>query len=230
MAEKEGKYVPAGGQGLGTLYVVDEASPGLRELARILPEQFGRALGKAGSILRARIRAAMEAGGTPGERWEPVVNWRRDAPARAARRGKRKRRKKASRYSAAAARFFRMKFFGREGNRKPYGRLYSAGRYLLDKERLIVQAGWVNASAASPGKAVQAGLRGEKNSWSHDGSQPVTRAMRRALAAAGLILSQSKRALRQPGRTLMRNIYNDFLPEIPDVIALHTAKALARST
>jgi hypothetical protein len=221
--EDESKYVANGGK--GTLFVVGDAQDGLRELARNFPGQFARSLGKLGSLIRQDIRAAMEAEGPAGGRWAPLVKWKPNVPESSSRKRRRKRR---SRYSTSARNFFEKRFFGETRTGKPYGRIYSAGRYLLNKEKLTVQAGWVTDSAARTGKRVQAALRGIKSEDPRfDGSQPVTRAMRRALAAAGLVLPKSKRTLRQQQRPLMRRIFQNFEPQIPGLINRSVARYLA---
>jgi len=220
--ENEAAYSAHGGK---TVFVVDEAQETLRTLAKTLPGQFARSLGKLGSLLRKDIRQAMESGGPSGTSWPGLVKW---GPNRTPNSGRKRRRK--SRYSGRAARWMGAHFFAETRTGKPYGRLYSAGRYILDKENLNVQVGWVTRTAAMAGKKVQAALRGPR--WDQDPrfdeSQPVTRTMRRALAAAGLILKKGKRELRQTQRPAIRAIYQQFEPRIPQIITDSVARYLAQ--
>lgn len=227
--EDTSKYVADGsslaGRG-GTIFLVDDAQEALRAHARNFPGQFARALNRLGSIIRKDIRAAMENGGPKGGRWSRLVSWKPNVPE--PRAGKR-RRKRRSRYSSSARKFFEKQFFGETRTGEPYGRIYSAGRYLpASEEKLVMKVGWVTDSAARTGKKVQAALRGSKaEDPRFDETQPVTRAMRRALAAAGLVLPKSKRTLRQKQRPLMSRIYQDFEPRIPDIIREGVSKYIA---
>lgn len=225
--ENEARYVAdsAGQQGGGTLYVVDEARDGLRRLSGLFPGMFARALGRLGSTIRKDIRQAMENGGPYGAHWAPLVKWQPNKRQRSAR----KRRKRRSRYSSSAVRFFERSFTGETRTGKPYGRIYSAGRYLLNNQALTLSVGWVGNSAAYAGKAVQASMRGAKNDWRFLGSQPVTRSMRRALAAVGIVLSKSKRELKQAERPLMSVIYGHFEPQIQPIIESALAEYLTKA-
>ena len=216
MAENESQYVPDR-SGRETLYVVGEAGDGLSLLAEGFPVAFRRALGRVGSLLRKELRSCLESGGAPGETWKPVSGWHpwatRSKPGR-------RRKNSRSRFASRDMSALKERFFGRTATGKPYGKLYGAARYILGEPgTLVVTTGWVTGSSARFGQDVQAALRGASPyNPQFSGSQPVTRSMRRALAAMGLILAKSTTTLNQPERPLMRAVYQDFEPKIQGII------------
>jgi hypothetical protein len=224
MAENEALYVPDRGAGvgsaggLGTLYVVGNADSGLSLLATNFPAAFGRALGRVGSDLRQAIRAALESGGPSGETWKQVSGWSPWSVRAKPNRRRKGARRRPSRYNGSSLRSLQDRFF-RHAVDRPYGKLFGAARYLLDKGQLSVQVGWVTPTAAAYGRDVQAAMRGASPyDPTFSGSQPVTRSMRRALAAMGVILSKSTTSLTQPERPLMRTMFEEFEPKIPGII------------
>lgn len=217
MAENESKYVAdaplvAIRRGNGTsMTFEDMGRPYLVALAMRMPGLVRRLLGKVGSTTRLWSRQALSRRAEPGTSWQLTSTW-------GARR-LRVRDPKKSRYSAQYREALKEKFFGPSSRAKrPYGKLYPAARYVMNPEGTRVDVGWVNSSSAAFGKAVQAGLRGTKYRWEHEGDQPVTGAMRRALAAMGRPLRRSTTYLHSPERPLWRPLYDRARREIPQVV------------
>lgn len=218
--ENEAAYVVDANlrRGGGTfLSLTDQCGPAMAYFAKNFPAQLGRALGKVGSVVRLQARQAMEQGGLDGQ-WPQTVGWKP--------RGRRLRRgtfgvfQSKSKYGTGGLGQLEERFglAGASRSKRPYGKLYSSARYILKKDALRVTVGWVNDSAAAYGKAVQAGLRGPAYSWPFQGEQPVTRSMRRALAAMGIVLKKGTAYLRSPERPLMRPLFDRSLQEVPGII------------
>jgi hypothetical protein len=225
MAGDEAKYVadaPTIRKGSGTfLSLTDSVGPALSYFAANFPAQLARALGKVGSVVRAKARQSMEDGGPSGVSWAQTVDWKPRG-----RRGRlaRKRRKSAGVSPLAGALHDKL-FDGRGKPNRPYGKMYGAARYILDNQNLKVTTGWVTGTAAAFGKDVQAGLRGANPfNAQFEGEQPVTRSMRRALAAAGLVLARGTVFLRQPGRPMWRPIYEQMSPEVQAIVTAQMSK------
>jgi len=226
MPEREDKYVRAavlasarGVQG-AALTFTDEAYPWVAELMKKFPSIKRRALGKAGSTVRKWGRAAMEGKDAPGTGWRKTSAWEE-----AKRRIKAPRR---SRFSSSQREALREKFFaGKRGGERPYGKLYSTSRYILAQDGNQVDVGWVTYDAARYGRSVQGGLRGASAyAPEFDGEQPVSSKMRRALAAAGLVLSRGKMFLKQPERSLWEPLFGRALEEIPRVMEDYMAEKI----
>lgn len=202
-------------RGQGTaISLEDEVGAVMGYYARTFPKQTVRLLGKVGSTVRGWSREAMQGGGPRGVTWDKTSAWKP--------RGRRARLladPKRSKYGSGRLEALREHLFkGRARAKRPYGKLYSTARYILDKKAQTVQVGWVNPSAAAYGKAVQAGLRGPKYNWPFQGSQPVSPSMRRALAAAGVVLRRGTLYLRSPERPMWRPIYGQLLDQLPGIL------------
>lgn len=205
------------------LRVDDEATPWLRYLATTFPNELGRALGYLGSQLRQRIKETIYAGGPLGQEWQSLADMTAKNSMQALLRNE---------WLPASGRWSKSKprKASRKGGDMPYAtKLQQAVRYSLDKQRLLLQVGWVSGSAGKFGRAVQGGLRGAKNSFSFAGRQPITEKMRRAFWAAGVPLSKSKRVLEQPERPLVRPVFFQVRPVLQEVLETRVLSYLNKS-
>jgi len=228
-AEADGRgFVPMSGG--GTVAVIDESRQALLALSRNFPGQFKRTMGKIGSLLRQRLRASIEAGGPAGTSWPAKAQLRQAAAGRASYAG----RRKGSRRSYTKGDWGKMtrSLFGYASgdprlSSMPYGRLHKAGRYRLAEDGHSVQIGWIGWSASQTFRAVQSGRRGGKGEFEFDESQPITRAMRRMFAAAGIKFAKGRRSIRQGQRPLVRKVFQQFEPELEGVVTKSMARYIA---
>lgn len=208
----------------GTLVRIDDAAaPALARLARMFPAAFGRALGHLGSLIRGLIREAMEQGGPEGRAWPERARMTRlnrmgvlksGRAAKTLDRWVRSKRLQLSVFDPEA---------GGRPSRNAFGRLGGAVRYRLEKAKLQVQIGWLNASAARYGRAVAIGGRGTRGVFQYRGRQPVTPQMRKAFWAAGVPLAADTRFIGQEERPLIKPVFDQVAPRIRPLIEQRVA-------
>lgn len=195
----------------GLVRLEDDAGPWLRHFIANFPRETNRALGSVGFYLRRQAVAAVKRGGVHGE-WEERSVVQRAGLLRGVGKVKKLKRGKrkgyySQRYNApleARGSLESMAEASRFGASPwAFGKAQAAIRYKLDAANKRVTMGWISPSAARYGAAVQAGLRGAPGRM-HRRRQFVSPRMRRAFAAAGVVLSADTTHLESEPRPLMQ--------------------------
>ena len=209
-------FAGADGEGPVSLRVESggEAAMALRRFAQEMPTRMRGMLSRIGYQCRKKMREAVDTGRAGNQTWDPLSRMTTGRTWARLKRGKAlKRAERWSKYRHPNLDVGNPRFFGRVGK---------ATIYAVSEAGDSVQMGFIGSRTAVWYAGVAQGLGGAHGFFDQPQSQPVTKAMRRALAAMGF--PTAKYWITRKQRQLVGPVWESFKGDIPALVTERMGK------